>query len=112
MDLTKLHFLQLASVLPKKHFPTFETVQQKLQDGIHMQGCSTTLRTVLKELGFGWWKTMLQHLLLIESSELSDKRRVTSMQLFRIGNHCIICMDELYVLSSHMFSKSPGVTFL
>jgi hypothetical protein len=21
-------------------------------------------------------------------------------------------MDELYVLSSHMFSKSPGVTFL
>ncbi|KOB70672.1 putative dde superfamily endonuclease [Operophtera brumata] len=57
-----------------KEIPTVEKLRRKLQEDINFQGSKTSLRQIIKDLGFRWMKTKNNRKLLIETSNIRLKR--------------------------------------
>lgn len=94
----------------EKELPTINGLLRKLKTDINFQGSATSLRRILKRLGFQWKKTEDNRKLLIEQSSIRLKRieflqRITR---YREEGRPIIYTDESYVDSTHVSSKSWG----
>lgn len=94
--------------------PTIEKLRRKLQEDINFDGSKTSLRRIIKALGFKWKRTENNRKVLIESSNLRLKRieYLKKIKQYRQEGRPIIYTDESYVDSSHSIPKawSDGYT--
>lgn len=88
--------------------PTVKLLLNSLKESINFTGCEKSLRCILKELGFQWRRTGNNRKLLIESSDIREKRisYLRALKRYRQEGRPIIYLDESYVLSSHVSSKT------
>jgi hypothetical protein len=82
--------------------PTISKLFPKFRDRIHFNGGSTTLRNIVKELGFLWKKTRNNKVALIKKHDVRCMRvsYLTALNKYREGRP-IVYEDETYVHSSH-----------
>lgn len=94
--------------LQKKCFPTVKLLLQELRESINFQGQKSSLKTILKDLGFKWRKTENSRKLLIETPDIREKRiaYLRSVKRFRSEGRPIVYLDESYIHSTHMQTKS------
>ncbi|XP_046428166.1 uncharacterized protein LOC124183570 [Neodiprion fabricii] len=94
--------------LTNKELPTVEMLREKLKQDIHFTGSESSLRRVLKQLGFRWKKTENNRKLLIEKTNIRFLRIefLQKIKKFREEGRPIIYTDESYVDSSHASTKA------
>lgn len=94
--------------LQKKCFPTVKLLLVELRDSINFEGQKSSLKTILKDLGFKWRKTQNNRKLLIETQDIREKRisYLRSVRRFRSEGRPIVYLDESYIHSTHMQSQS------
>ncbi|XP_046416169.1 uncharacterized protein LOC124177619 [Neodiprion fabricii] len=94
--------------LTNKELPTVEKLREKLKQDIHFTGSESSLRRVLKQLGFRWKKTENNRRLLIEKTNIRFLRIefLQKIKKFREEGRPIIYTDESYVDSSHASTKA------
>ncbi|XP_046586413.1 uncharacterized protein LOC124292739 [Neodiprion lecontei] len=94
--------------LTNKELPTVEKLRKKLKQDIHFTGSESSLRRVLKQLGFRWKKTENNRKLLIEKTNIRFLRIefLQKIKKFREEGRPIIYTDESYVDSSHASTKA------
>lgn len=94
--------------LQKKCFPTVKLLLVELRDSINFQGQKSSLKSIIKDLGFKWRKTENSRKLLIETQDIREKRiaYLRSVRRFRSEGRPIVYLDESYIHSTHMQSKS------
>lgn len=92
----------------RKCLPTIKLLLNELKESIKFQGGKTSLRVILREMGFKWRRTQNNRKLLIETSDIREKRisYLRSIKRYRQQDRPIIFVDETYVLSSHVKSQS------
>ncbi|KAL4718993.1 hypothetical protein ACJJTC_013795 [Scirpophaga incertulas] len=93
--------------ITNKALPTIKMIKNKLRDDIGYQGSATSLRKIIKNLGFRWRKTENNRKILIEKSDLRLKRiqYLKKLGQYRQEGCPIIYTDESYVHSTHTTSK-------
>lgn len=94
--------------IDEKRSPTINGLRLKLAEQINFQGKNTSVRKIIKKLGFKWQKTKSNRKILIEQPEIIQKR-ITYLQMikkYREQNRPIVYVDETYILSSHVQGKS------
>ncbi|XP_054288006.1 uncharacterized protein LOC129003735 [Macrosteles quadrilineatus] len=91
-----------------KILPTVSLLHEELKKQIDFKGSKSSLRRILKELGFRWRKTQNNRKMLIETNEIREKRisYLRAVKRFRNEGRTIIFMDESYILTSHVSSLS------
>jgi hypothetical protein len=91
----------------EKMSPTISELFPKLRDRINFNGGSTSLRNIVKELGFLRKKTRNNRVVLIEKHDLRCMRvsYLTALNKYR-EDHPIVYEDETYVHSSHTGPKN------
>lgn len=89
--------------LVEKERPTLKKIHSKLKSSINFDGSITTLRKILKTLGFKWKKTRNNRQILIEQNKIRAQRiaYLRAIRQYRQENRPIIYMDETYIHSSH-----------
>ncbi|KAL4703617.1 hypothetical protein ACJJTC_007644 [Scirpophaga incertulas] len=94
--------------ITNKALPTIKMIKNKLRDDIGYQGSATSLRKIIKNLGFRWRKTENNRKILIEKSDLRLKRiqYLKKLGQYRQEGCPIIYTDESYVHSTHTTSKA------
>lgn len=94
--------------LKKKQLPTTKLLLNELRESIDFQGGLSSLRSILRELGFKWRKTQNNRRLLIETNDIREKRisYLRALKRYRESGRPIIFLDETYVLSSTVKSMS------
>lgn len=92
----------------EKELPTIKKIKEKLERDIDFKGSNTSLRTILKNMGFKWRKTQDNRKLLIEKWDIRLKRidYIKKITKYRQEGRPIIYTDESYVDSSHSVSKA------
>lgn len=87
---------------------TVNRLRQKLSDDIDFQGSYTSLRRILKKLGFRWRRTQNNRKVLIEKMDIRALRikYLQKMRIFRSQNRPIVYLDESYLHSGHTSSKN------
>lgn len=87
---------------------TLNSLLQKLKDDFQFSGSKTSLRRMLKTLGFRWRVTQNNRKLLQEKSDIRGLRikYLEKLKLYRQQNRTIIYMDETYLHGSHTKSHS------
>lgn len=92
----------------RKRLPTVKLLLQELRERIGFKGCERSLRIILKDIGFKWRKTENNRKILIETPDIREKRifYLRSLKRFRDEGRPIIFVDESYILSTHVSSKS------
>lgn len=92
----------------EKSLPTVGKLRAKLQDIMNFTGGNTSLRKILKELGFKWRKTSNNRKLLIERDDIRNKRInfIRQIRRYRSEHRPIIYTDETYVCTTHSTPKS------
>lgn len=92
----------------EKELPTIKLLLRKLRQDIGFNGSATSLRTILKDLGFKWKKTEDNRKLLIEHTNIRLKRieYLQKLAQYREEGRPIIYTDESYVDSSHVKPKA------
>lgn len=87
----------------EKELPTIGKLRRKLQDDLNFQGSATSLRRIIKKMGFKWAKTESNRKLLIEQSQIRFQRieYLRKIKKYREEGRPIIYTDESYVDSSH-----------
>lgn len=87
---------------------TLPALQETLRNDLGWQGQVSSLRTVLKKLGFKWRRTQNNRKLLIEKSEIRALRidYLNKIKFFRQQQRPIVFLDETYIHSGHTISKS------
>lgn len=93
--------------ITEKRLPTLQLLLIALREKINFSGSKESLRRILKDLGFRWKRAENNRRVLIEQSDIREKR-ITYLQLikrFRSEKRPIVYMDESYVLSSQLSSK-------
>ncbi|XP_047522690.1 uncharacterized protein LOC125061341 [Pieris napi] len=90
-----------------KELPTIKKIKNKLRDDIGYQGSATSLRKIIKDLGFRWRKTENNRKILIEKTDIRLKRikYIKELGKYRQEGCPIIYTDESYVHSTHTTSK-------
>lgn len=80
----------------------------KLKRDINYQGCSTSLRTIVENLGFKRQKPENNRWVLIENTDVRLKRilYLKAIKKYRDKGRPIVFVDESYVRSSHTKSKA------
>lgn len=83
--------------------PTIKKIHAKLVEDIDFKGSLTTLRRIVKRLGFRWKKTEDNRQLLIEKHEIRLLRLkfISQIKEYRREGRPIVYTDETYVHSSH-----------
>ncbi|XP_072940847.1 uncharacterized protein [Epargyreus clarus] len=91
----------------EKKLPTVGSLLRKLQDEFNFQGSPTSLRRILKRLGFQWKKTADNRKIVIEQSNIRLKRIEFLLQIarYRGEGRPIIYTDESYVESPQLGPK-------
>lgn len=91
-----------------KERPTLKKIHSKLVSDINFKGGLTTLRQIIKELGFKWKKTEDSRKILIETHNIRLLRMkyLIKVREFRDEGRPIIYTDETYLHSSHTTSNS------
>lgn len=94
--------------LTNKELPTIEKLRQKLQEDLNFQGSKTSLRQIIKDLGFKWRRTENNRKVLIETTNIRLKRieYLQKIKKYRQEGRAIIYTDESYVDSSHSNPKA------
>jgi hypothetical protein len=83
--------------------PTVSKLFLKLRDRINFNGGSTSLRNIVKELGFLWKKMKNNRVVLIKKHDMRCMRvsYLTALNKYREEGCPIAYKDETYVHSSH-----------
>lgn len=90
----------------EKERPTLKKIHEKLKQSIEFKGSQSTLRTILKRMGFRWKKTKNNRQILMENHDIRAKRLqyLREIKKYRNEGRSIIYMDETYIHSSHTSS--------
>lgn len=93
--------------LTEKRLPTAKLLRNSLREKINFTGSEQSVRRILKKLGFSWKRTENNRRILIEKSEIREKRitYLQSVKKFRSEGRPIVYMDESYVCSDHVSGK-------
>lgn len=91
----------------EKCCPTIGKLKDKLQESIGFKGCSTSLRRILKELGFKWTKTKNHRKVLTENMDIRIKRitYLKNLKHYRQKGYPIIFTDEIFLTSHDCIKK-------
>lgn len=94
--------------LQRNMLPTVSLLQEDLKQRINFKGSKSSLNNILKELGFKWRRTQNNRKLLIETTEIREKRisYLRALRRYRNEERPIIYLDESYILTSHVSSLS------
>lgn len=94
--------------LVEKCLPTLPKLHSKLVKDIGFNGGKTSLRTVIKQLGFKWKKTRNNRHVLIEQQHIAFHRHeyLKNIRKYREEGRPVVYMDETYIHSSHVSQKS------
>lgn len=92
----------------EKCVPTVETLREKLKEDLNYEGGKTSLRKILRNLGFRWRKTKTNRKILIEKHDIRETRIsfLRNIAKYRKEGRPIVYMDETYILSSHVTGNS------
>lgn len=87
----------------EKALPTITTLLKKLKQDINFRGSASSLRRILKRLGFKWHKTDTEKKVLIENSNIRLRRieYLERLSKYRAEGRPIIFTGESYIDSSH-----------
>lgn len=87
----------------EKCLPTVRQLRIKLQELIDFKGGNTSLRQILKELGFKWRKTCNNRKILIEREDIRNQRInfIRQIRRYRNEHRPIVYTDETYVCTTH-----------
>lgn len=93
--------------LIEKCLPTINKIHLKMQADMNFTGSKTSVRRILKKLGYKWKKTKTNKSILMESHDVSYKRFVflTKISQYRAERRPIVYNDESYIDSSHVSKK-------
>lgn len=93
--------------LTEKCLPTLKKIQVKLVNDLGFVGSRSSVRRILKTIGYRWKKTKTRKHILMESQDVAYKRFVYLKKLreFRAQNRPIVFTDESYIDSSHVSGK-------
>jgi hypothetical protein len=85
-----------------------KNLQQKIKDDLGIVASETSLRRILKKMGFKWRKTENNRKILIEKMEIRALRikYLNKIQYFRTQQRPIVFLDETYLHSGHTSSKN------
>jgi transposase len=83
--------------------PTVKNLHAKLVEQIAFSGSKSSLRRVLKKLGFKWKRTQNNRMVLTERHEIRFQRTtfITGIKQYRQENRPIIYTDETCIHSTH-----------
>jgi transposase len=89
--------------IEEKCVPTVKKVLEKLKETINFKGGSTSLKIILKEIGFRWVRTKDNRSILTETHEIRAMRihYLLNIKQFREEGRTIVYQDETYIHSSH-----------
>lgn len=87
---------------------TIKKLQIKMQAELDWQGSVTSVNKIVHNLGFRWRKTANNRKILIEKSDLRAFRisYISRIRLFRSQSRPIVYLDETYIHSTHVPSRS------
>lgn len=90
-----------------KEHPTIKSLRAKLIEAINFKGCADTLRKILHDMGFRFYKIGNNRKLLMEKHEIRLKRitYLSEIKKLRAEGRNIVYMDESYVHTSHTKGK-------
>lgn len=93
--------------ITEKRLPTAKLLQIALKEKIDFTGSVSSVIKILKKLGFKWKRAQNNRRLLIEKSEIREKRisYLQAIKKYRSENRPIVYMDESYVCTSHFANK-------
>jgi hypothetical protein len=93
--------------MQEKMSPTISKLFPKLRDRINFNGSNTSLRNILKELGF-LWKKMRKKRVVVTEKHVRCMRvsYLTALNKYREEGQSIVYEDETYVHSSHTGPKN------
>lgn len=96
--------------LANKDFLTVEKLRSKLQRDINFHGSETSVRRVIKNLGFRWKKIHNNRKILIETSKIRQQRfeYLKKIKQYRLERRPIIYTGESYVDSLLLNSKAQA----
>jgi hypothetical protein len=88
--------------------PTIAKLLVKLKDSINFKGGSSSLRKIVRDLGFRWKQTMTNRGVLIERHNIRSLRvsYLAAIRRYRADGSPIIFQDETYIHSSHTRPKT------
>lgn len=94
--------------LVEKCLPTVKKIQQKMASEMNFQGSKTSVRRLLKRIGFRWRKTKTNKHILMESHDVAYQRFVFLKKItqYRAEGRPIVYNDESYIDSSHVSRKA------
>lgn len=92
----------------EKEMPTINKLLAKLKRDINFLGAKTSLKTIVKNLGFKWKKTETNRMVLIEKTDIRLKRilYLRAIKKYRDEGRPIVFTDESYAHSSHTKGKA------
>ena len=92
----------------RKMLPTLENIRKELRDSIDFTGSKTTLRRILKEMGFKWKKCELNRNILMERTDIVSWRvsYLHKIKKYRDNSRPIVYMNGTFVNTSHHVPKS------
>lgn len=93
--------------ITEKRLPTAKLLQIALKEKIDFTGSVSSVIKILKKLGFKWKRAQNNRRLLIEKSEIREKRisYLQTIKKYRSENRPIVYMNESYVCTSHFANK-------
>lgn len=93
--------------LVDKCLPTVNKIQQKMQESMNFRGSKTSVRRILRRIGYRWRKTKTNKRILMESHDVAYQRFVFLKKIsqFRAEGRPIVYNDESYIDSSHVSKK-------
>ena len=91
----------------KKIRPTLDRILIELRERIDFRGGKTVLIYLLRELGFSWAKCSPDRKILMERTDIVNRRITYLRSIFRYrkAGRDIVYVDETYVHSSHHATK-------
>jgi len=92
----------------EKCVPTIVKIRLKLGEAIGYTGSSSSLRTILRDLGFRWRRTRNNRKVLIEREDMRNKRIdfIRQVRKYRAEGRPIVYTDESYVVTNHSTPNS------
>ena len=92
----------------RKIFLSVENIRKELRDSINFTGSKTTLRRILKEMGFKWKKCKPNRKILMERTDIVSWRvsYLQKIKKYRENSRPIVYMDKTFVPTSHHVPKS------
>jgi transposase len=93
--------------LVEKCLPTVSKIRAKMMTELNFNGSKTSVRRILRKIGFKWRKTNSNKSILMEKHDVAYKRFVflKKIRQYRAEGRPIVYTDESYIDSSHVSTK-------